>query len=587
MYGKNNEEAEEIASIISSMENRIMVKCNVSGDSIYEAILCQISHKKEKYKPFEMRKQLAYYLCKYPDIFKDIVQDYLKEGESFESFALNMFQGLSYPVLDVICAIVVKMWNTPITVVSPKGVKKFFYNIDDSEVLIVIVWNGLEGVDCQYTATKPNFIEWRLMNAIDWSAPVKIINNVKAANDLAEKLFRKRNAEKIQKEYHRCSEVVIYMKDKLVTMYKEVGVLEKQVTSMKTKIKECTADIYKVEKSQNRLLKELKNLGVHIAKFSKPGQKIVPGFQQLPHDTAKLSTATQESENIGRVSEPSNIGVRLNPFIKLKRIQFVQVPGQESVSAQGNPQQEVQQSISDQQESQQSTFTEQELMDTAEQETPQTTDTILDSTAQHPELTVMDVVTPDLSVVKTVPPDNVDMSLWLPTPPPLPTAAAGTSQPITYTPIFPYVTEGVSSVGSMQTTPQVVQAGVVSPQAAVLQQDTQIGITPQRKSTRWGRVLKGQHSFVCMRCRRPFTTKSDTIHHYESNCPLLPPSLKKTYKCADCGQSTFTSKQYLKEHVYEKHKQEFLYFCKACGKGFYKHLALNFHKKNCLAYLRS
>ena len=122
------------------------------------------------------------------------------------------------------------------------------------------MWNGLEGVDCQCTATKPNFIEWRPMKAIYWSAPVKIINNVKAANDLAEKLFRKRNAKKIQKEYHRCSEVVINMKDKLVTMYKEVGVLEKQVTSMKTKIKECTADIYKVEKSQKQLLKELENL---------------------------------------------------------------------------------------------------------------------------------------------------------------------------------------------------------------------------------------------------------------------------------------------------------------------------------------
>ena len=139
----------------------------------------------------------------------------------------------------------------------------------------------------------------------------------------------------------------------------------------------------------------------------------------------------------------------------------------------------------------------------------------------------------------------------------------------------------------MEITPQVVQAGVVTPQTAALQQGTQIGITPQGKCSRWGRGLKGQHSFVCMRCRRPFTTKSDTIHHYESNCPLLPSSLKKTYKCADCGQSTFTSKQYLKEHIHEKHKQEFLYFCKACGKGFYKHSALNFHKKNCLAYLRS
>ena len=129
-------------------------------------------------------------------------------------------------------------------------------------------------------------------------------------------------------------------------------------------------------------------------------------------------------------------------------------------------------------------------MDTAEQETPQSGDMILDSTPWIPEITVIDVVTPDLSVVKQIPPDNIDLNLWLPSPPqPRPPPPAATDQPITYTPIFPYAPQaqqGVRSVSSMETTPQVVQAGVVTPQTAALQQDAQIGITPQGKSTRWG-----------------------------------------------------------------------------------------------------
>ena len=134
--------------------------------------------------------------------------------------------------------------------------------------------------------------------------------------------------------------------------------------------------------------------------------------------------------------------------------------------------------------------------------------------------------------------------------------------------------QSASSVATTQATPQMDQIAV-----SVAPKTVASTITPEGKSTRWGHVLKGQHLFVCARCHRPFTTKSDTLCHYESNCPMLPPSMKKKYTCDHCGESKFTSKQYLKEHIYEKYKQEFLYFCKSCGKGYYKHSALNFHKK--------
>ena len=379
------------------------------------------------------------------------------------------------------------------------------------------------------------------------------------------------------------------MMDKLVKMNNEVTQMQEQIDSIKTNIKKCTMDVYNVEKYQMQLRTELQNLGIDLSFFAKPGQKIVPGFHQLPHETPKPAHVLKESENVGRVIQPSDI--RMNPYVKLKRVQMVKVTSmqltkvtEEVISSEPNPEQSIPQQT--------------EPMDTTEQENPQFgdteqltqdfTDTIdphaKDSdppvlTAQQSDISVMNVVTPDLSVVKTIPPDipNPNLTLWMPP-----------SQVTTVQPIFPYgnpAQQDISSLSSVSSASNVQAGAVATPQTP--QQVAQLIVNPQARSTRWGRVLKGQHNFVCMRCQRPFTTKSDTIRHYELNCPMLPDSLKKKYKCGDCGQETFSSKQYLTEHIYEKHKKEFLYFCKACQKGFYKHSALNFHKKNCLVFLRS
>ena len=243
MYARNNHEAKQVCSFLRDMD-RVMEKCVVSADSIYQALIYQISHKKEKYKAFEMWKQFAYYLAKHPDIFKDIVSEELNKGESYESLVLNMLYGLSFPKVNVICAIFVKMWNTPFTVVYPSGVEKKYHDVDSVNDLVVIVCNGMQGDDCQYTATKKDTLEWRPIKPLDWSCPVKLINNVKAAHELGEKLYRKRTAENIKKEYNRCDLVIVYMKEKLVDMYSDVKAVEEELNSMKSKIKLWTRDIH-------------------------------------------------------------------------------------------------------------------------------------------------------------------------------------------------------------------------------------------------------------------------------------------------------------------------------------------------------
>ena len=70
-------------------------------------------------------------MAKYPETFFPIVKEYLEEDELYESFILNFFHGLSLPILDVVCAVIMKMWNVIINIVTSRGVFKKFHNQDD------------------------------------------------------------------------------------------------------------------------------------------------------------------------------------------------------------------------------------------------------------------------------------------------------------------------------------------------------------------------------------------------------------------------------------------------------------------------
>ena len=116
------------------------------------------------------------------------------------------------------------------------------------------------------------------------------------------------------------------MKEKLVDMYSDVKAVEEELNSMKSKIKSWTRDIHKVEKNQGKLHQQLQNLGVDIALFSRPSQRIVPGFQDLPHESTPAlnvpphSTA-EGTPHTGKVIKPS-----MNPVMKVKWMKLVGKP---------------------------------------------------------------------------------------------------------------------------------------------------------------------------------------------------------------------------------------------------------------------
>ena len=152
-------------------------------------------------------------------------------------------------------------------------------------------------------------------------------------------------------------------------------------------------------------------------------------------------------------------------------------------------------------------------------------------------------------------------------------------------------TPTTSASTSASSTANPVQSMQMLPTAAssasyTLPSDPQTFKTTDGKvlSVRWGKILKGNFDFFCFRCQKPFTTKNDCVRHETQNCPLLEESKKKKYICDQC-QEKRSSKQLLREHIAQEHTKEYLYKCKSCGKQFYKHTALNFHKRSCLKYL--
>ena len=324
MYAKNNSDAAKVVKILGDFRGRILEPCQVTADSLYDAFLFQVSHKKDKYNSYFARRQFTYFLIKYPEVFLPVVEPHLKEGESFESFALNMFHGYSFPVFDVVAAVATKMWNLAITLVTPKGVRRAFHNRSHKDCDIVIVWNCLTGVDSQFTATKVDNLGWKPVRPLDWTAPVKNLINVKAAAEQAEKMFRRRSAKKIQQEFTEVSEAILSMKEQLVNMHSEVEVLENHVTLMKENITKCANNMQKMEGSQDVLRQKLTDLGVDITKFAQPGS-VVPGYHNIvmKYTAATPSeTPAQGSSSAGATDTPvgGNATALKNPYILLNAL---------------------------------------------------------------------------------------------------------------------------------------------------------------------------------------------------------------------------------------------------------------------------
>ena len=147
-YMWSNEEYESVCDKIAKY-GRIPDPVPIDGHCMFTAVMkqCKLN---PNFKVEDMRHQVAYFLSKLPEQFYQYSIPYL-EDQSFESYILNVWLGLSYG--DELClGVLGYMWNLKITIVSPDMLDVKIFHTDEEDPDIVLVHNGKDGLEGHYSA---------------------------------------------------------------------------------------------------------------------------------------------------------------------------------------------------------------------------------------------------------------------------------------------------------------------------------------------------------------------------------------------------------------------------------------------------
>ena len=160
----------------------------------------------------------------------------------------------------------------------------------------------------------------------------------------------------------------------------------------------------------------------------------------------------------------------------------------------------------------------------------------------------------------------------------VPTSAEGQLIPLSATQISQLLTCGASAVGDPQQLVHVAGQNILISGSG----PGTIGTS----SIRYGKILKGVHKYFCGKCKHARLHKKKVSPDMSRKTVLCwSQEKRKNINVTHVGSDKFSLKQYLKEHIHIEHLKTPCYKCKGCGKGFFKHCNLSFHKKSCLASL--
>ena len=272
MYAMSNKDCYSVLDVLGDKRlQQILQEVDVTAMSLYDSILYQVSHDR-KYNSYELHRQIGYYMVGWPDVCAPIEKARMLPNDTYESFVKNIFYGFTFPLAYVVIAVITKMWNVSIDLVTPrKGLVKCFHN--EPKAHIVIVHNDQRDLESLYTATKGSDPEWRPVKGVDWSNTIRSVSNVKVAANFAEKKYRARTARVIMDDYNAVSDSLKTMKTELVGFHQEMK-------SMESKIQIWSRNVNLMESRQSQLHLKLLDLGVNITSFSDQGT-FVEGFQEL------------------------------------------------------------------------------------------------------------------------------------------------------------------------------------------------------------------------------------------------------------------------------------------------------------------
>ena len=474
MYARSNKDCNLVLDVLGDKSlQRILQEVDVTAMSVYDSILYQVSNDR-KYKSYDLHRQIGYYMVRWPDVCAPLVKARMLPNDTYESFVKNIFYGYTFLPAYVVIAVITKMWNVSIDLITPrKGLVKCFHN--EPKAHIVIVHNDQRDLESLYTATKGSDPEWRPVKGVDWSNTIKSVSNVKLASNFAEKKYRARTARAIMGDYNAVSDSLKTMKTELVGFHQEMKWME-------SKIQIWSRNVNLMESRQSQLRLKLMDLGVNISSFSEQGT-FVEGFQELI-STPATSSATPTTASLGAPTTATSSGTSTTDFDNTS----LGSPPAAFTSKKDNA---VSTTAEVHAESTAETTEELEVVKTVEgEETPRTEANL--AVMQALGWPKKSIGTPSstmgtptastaVSFISNLPPLPV-----LPTAPNFnfPTVSAGTAAATSSTPSQIPIQQSVVSVGGQN----VLVSGAGPIQVA-------------GRSMRWGRVLKGRHNYFCFRCQ--------------------------------------------------------------------------------------
>ena len=94
IYAENNEQAKRIVNFIGKNYACKLKETLLNGNCLYNSVLEQISRHHQRYTSSLLRKQAAFYLASYPEVFASQIRALV--DEPLESYILNQFHGYAY-----------------------------------------------------------------------------------------------------------------------------------------------------------------------------------------------------------------------------------------------------------------------------------------------------------------------------------------------------------------------------------------------------------------------------------------------------------------------------------------------------------
>ena len=92
LYCESNSEADSIIKKLEKKYGRDIHQLKINGDSLFEAIMFQISTGANNFNAMDLRKQIAFYMIRWPEVFKPLlIEAKLLDKEYFKSYMMNLY----------------------------------------------------------------------------------------------------------------------------------------------------------------------------------------------------------------------------------------------------------------------------------------------------------------------------------------------------------------------------------------------------------------------------------------------------------------------------------------------------------------